>query len=198
MTEFAPRSGLASQARVLFMSAIVVFTYTIIIGILNGTDIWEEPEHDALMSHVHGGTLGWITLGVAATALLMYSHDREVSSAEQRRVTMMTYALIVSVVLYVLAFLVGDSVLSERQQRPVFGTILLVVVIWFLVWLISTYRAYATTSAARLGILLGWISLLIGAVFGIVLGVATANDGKLPGLDVSRPNVSPMPIHRQW
>jgi len=184
MTVFAPRSGLASQARVLFISAIVVFTYTIIIGILNGTDIWEEPEHDALMSHVHGGTLGWITLGVAATALLMYSRDREVSPAEQRRVTLMTYALIPSVVLYVLAFLVGDSLFSERQQRPVFGTILLLVVIWFLVWLIGTYRAYTTQSAARLGILLGWISLLIGAVFGIVLGVAAANDGKMPGLGV--------------
>ena len=180
MSVFAPRAGLAGAARITLTAAAAIFTYTIVIGILNGTDVW-EPEHDVLMSHVHSGTLGWITLGVAGIAFLMYSEDREVSAGERHQVTMMAWSLIAAVVLYILAFLAGDSIFDDRIQRPIFGTVLFVVVIWMLVWFVNTYRAYATSSAARLGLLLAWISLLIGSVFGILLGLYTAN-GNVPGL----------------
>lgn len=181
MSAFAPSAGLAGASRITLSAAAMIFMYTIVIGILNGTDIW-EPEHDVLMSHVHSGTLGWITLGVAGVAFLMFSEGREVGADEQRNVTNMARALIGAVVLYVLAFLVGDSIFDDRIQRPIFGTVLFVVVIWTLVWIVGAYRAYGSPSAARLGLLLAWISLLIGAVFGILLGLYTAN-GEVPGLD---------------
>jgi hypothetical protein len=85
-------------------------------------------------------------------------------------------------VLYVLAFLAGDSIFDDRIQRPIFGTVLFLVVIWTLVWVVNAYRAYDSPSAARLGLVLAWISLLIGSVFGILLGLYTAN-GEVPGLD---------------
>jgi hypothetical protein len=181
MSEFAPSAGLARASRLTLTAAATIFMYTIAIGILNGTDIW-DPEHDVLMSHVHSGTLGWITLGVAGIAFLMFSEGREVAASEQRTVTMMARALIVAVVLYVLAFLAGDSIFDDRIQRPIFGTVLFIVVIWMLIWFVNAYRAYETPGAARLGLLLAWISLLIGSVFGILLGLYTAN-GEVPGLD---------------
>ena len=181
MSVFAPRDGLASAARITFSAASVIFTYTIVIGILNGMDVW-DPEHDVLMSHVHSGTLGWITLGVAGIAFLMFSEGRDVSAGEQRRADTMAWALVGAVVLYVLAFLAGDSIFDDRIQRPIFGTVLFAVVIWLLVWFIGAFRAYESASAARLGLLLGWISLLIGAVFGVILGLYTSN-GNVPGLD---------------
>jgi hypothetical protein len=180
MGEFAPRAGLAAPARITFTAALIVFTYTIGIGILNGLDLW-DPEHDVLMSHVHSGTLGWITLGVAGIAMLMFSYDRDVTAGEARHVTMLAWSLVASVVLYVLAFLAGDSIFSDRIQRPIVGTILFVVVIVFLVWIVQANGAYAAPSAARLGLVLAWISLLIGAVFGVLLGLYTSN-GEVPGL----------------
>ena len=181
MSVFAPSAGLARASRITLIAAATIFMYTIMIGILNGMDVW-EPEHDVLMSHVHSGTLGWITLGVAGIAFLMYSEGRTVDADEQRKVTTMAWSLIGAVVLYVLAFLAGDSIFDDRIQRPIFGTVLFVVVIWLLVWFVNAYRAYESPSAARLGLLLAWISLLIGAVFGILLGLYTAN-GEVPGLD---------------
>ncbi len=180
MSEFGTRSGLAAPARITFIAALIVFMYTIVIGILNGVDVW-EPEHDVLMSHVHSGTLGWITLGVAGIAMLMFSRDRAVEGDEVRLVTRLAWALIASIVLYVLAFLVGDSLFSDRIQRPIFGTILFVVVIVFMVWIVRANGRYGTSSAARLGLVLAWISLLIGAVFGVILGLYTSN-GEVPGL----------------
>ncbi|MCB0968836.1 MAG: hypothetical protein KDB37_18540, partial [Ilumatobacter sp.] len=180
MSGLAPRFGLAEPARLAFSSAIVIFMYTIVIGILNGTDVW-EPEHDVLMSHVHSGTLGWVTLGVAAIILLVVSDGRPTSDDEVARVTTMTWALIAAIVLYVLAFLAGDSIFEDRIQRPIFGTMLFVVVIWFLVWFVGRIRRDGGTGAATLGLLLAWISLLVGAVFGVILGLYTAN-GEVPGL----------------
>jgi hypothetical protein len=181
MSVFAPRAALASASRITLTAAAAIFTYTIIIGILNGMDIW-EPEHDVLMSHVHSGTLGWITLGVAGIAFLMFSEGRDVPAREQHQVTTMAWTLIGAVVLYVLAFLAGDSIFDDRIQRPIFGTVLFVVVIWLLVWFVNAYRAYGIAGAARLGLLLAWISLLIGALFGVILGLYTSN-GEVPGLD---------------
>jgi hypothetical protein len=94
----------------------------------------------------------------------------------------LAWALVISVTLYVVAFLLGDSVFSDRIQRPIFGTLLFVVVIAALVWMIKAYRSHEASSPARLGILLAWISLLIGSAFGIVLGLFTSN-GSVPGLD---------------
>jgi hypothetical protein len=180
MSVFAPGAALAGASRTTLTAAATIFMYTIVIGILNGTDIW-DPEHDVLMSHVHSGTLGWITLGVAGIAFLMFSEGREVTADEQRKVTTMAWSLIGAVVLYVLAFLAGDSIFDDRIQRPIFGTLLFVIVIWLLVWFVNAYRTYESSTAARLGLLLAWISLLIGSVFGILLGLYTAN-GEVPGL----------------
>ncbi len=179
MTTFAPGAGLARASRITFTAAACIFVYTISIGILNGLDVW-DPGHDVLMSHVHSGTLGWITLGVSSIAFLMFSQDREVSAAEQKRSVILAWALVVSIVLYALAFLIGDHI-ADRIQRPICGTLLFVVVIAMLVWMVKAYRAHTSRSAARLGMLLAWISLLVGAVFGIVLGLYTAN-GEVPGL----------------
>ncbi len=181
MTLFAPGAALARSARITFTAAATIFVYTIGIGILNGLDLW-DPGHDTLMSHVHSGTLGWITLGVSGIAFLMLSQDREVGAAEQRQAVVMAWALVVAVTLYAAAFLAGDHIFSDRIQRPICGTLLFVVVIAVLVWMIKAYRAHTSRTAARLGILLAWISLLVGSVFGIVLGLYTSN-GSVPGLD---------------
>ena len=181
MTQFAPGAALARASRITFIAAASIFVYTIVIGILNGLDLW-EPGHDALMSHVHSGTLGWITLAVSGIAFLILSQDRQVAAAEQRQSVILAWALVAAVTLYTLAFLAGDDIFEDRIQRPIFGTVLFVVVIAALIWMVKAYRAHTSRSAARLGILLAWISLLVGSVFGIVLGLYVSN-GSVPGLD---------------
>jgi hypothetical protein len=180
MTDLARRAGLTNAAHITFVGALLLFVVTIVIGILNGIDVW-EPEHDTLITHVHAGTLGWITLGVSGIAFLMFSQDRDVSVAEIERARILAWAMVAAVTLYVAAFLAGDTIFDDRIQRPIGGTILLVVVVWFLVWLIGAHRAYDSHGPARLGILLSWISLIVGAVFGIILGLFISN-GEVPGL----------------
>jgi hypothetical protein len=174
------RSGLAGPARTAFSGALVLFVITIVIGILNGLDVW-EPEHDTLLTHVHAGTLGWITLGVAGLSLQLFTRGREVSATESSKAQTLAWAMVAAITLYVAAFLAGDTLFDDRIQRPVFGTVLLLTVIWFLSWVVSANGRYTDKSPARLGIVLAWVSMLIGAVFGITLGLFIAN-GEVPGL----------------
>lgn len=60
------------ESRMLFQSALALFTITVVIGMLNGTGAMHF-EHDQLMTHVHAGTLGWITLAVFATTVWFFA-----------------------------------------------------------------------------------------------------------------------------
>lgn len=180
MTDLETRPRLSDASRITFTAALLLFIATIVIGILNGTDLW-DPDHDSLIGHVHAGTLGWITMGVAGVAFLMFTGGREVSAAEASRMRTLAWSMVGAITLYVGAFFLGDSLFDDRIQRPIAGTLLFVVVIWFFTWLLSANRKYATTSPSRLGFILAWISLMIGAVFGVTLGLFISN-GEVPGL----------------
>lgn len=180
MAVLASRSGLSAAARITFVAGLVLFITTIVIGILNGLDVY-EPDHDTLISHVHAGTLGWLTLAVTGVALLIFSENRTISKSEEDRGRALAWAMTGAITLYVAAFFVGNAIPGDRIQRPIAGTLLFIVVVWFLTWLLQANRSYERRSVARLGLILSWISLLIGSVFGIVLGVFASN-GDVPGL----------------
>lgn len=167
-----------SIARVPFIGALVVFVFTIVIGILNGIDMY-TPDHDTLMGHVHSGTLGWITQAFAGVAILAMLGERVLTDAEMKKARTVARWVTISVVLYVAAFFIGDMI-TDRIQRPITGTLLLVVLIWFARWLFAAQKEVPRT-VARLGMLLASVAVVIGAVFGIVLGLVTAGR-ELPGI----------------
>jgi hypothetical protein len=162
-------------ARPMIAAALSLFVITIVIGILNGLDVY-DPGHDTLITHVHAGTLGWITLMVSALALLAFSGGADAAKART-----MGRLVTVAIALYVAAFWIGDTLFDNRIQRPIAGTLLLVMVIWFLVWIMRQRPTGGAMTVPQLGILLSWVSLLVGAVFGIMLGLYIAR-GSIPGL----------------
>jgi hypothetical protein len=90
--------------------------------------------------------------------------------------------VVAAIGIYVAAFLVGDRIPGDRIQRPLAGTLLLGVLVWFLVWMLRRDRSAQQSSVARLGLILAWVSLLFGAVLGIILGLFAAR-GEVPGID---------------
>lgn len=165
-------SALRPQARLLFRAALMIFVVTIVIGILNGLDVW-EPARSALLTHVHAGTLGWITLSVVGSALLMFGEGADSKTVESAR--RLAMAIITAVVLYVAAFLAGTGI-----YRPIAGTLMLIAIVWALSWVVARYRTSRRTTY-QLGIYLAMISLTIGAILGVLLGLFIAR-GSIPGL----------------
>jgi DNA-binding CsgD family transcriptional regulator len=68
-------SQFRSEIKLLLQAALLIFIFTVGIGILNGLDIIDF-DRKQLMSHVHAGTLGWITLGFVAACLWIFSEGR--------------------------------------------------------------------------------------------------------------------------
>jgi hypothetical protein len=73
-------------------------------------------------------------------------------------------------------------VIGTGIYRPIAGTLALAAIVWFLAWVWGRYGKVERTSA-RLAFLLASISLTLGAVLGVLLGLFIAN-GSLPGLSV--------------
>ena len=163
----------------VWASALLLFVITIVIGILNGLDIW-EPPHDTLITHVHAGTLGWITLAVFGAALLVFTEDVDLDAHRVRSATRMAYWMVGAIALYVAAFWVGQSIPGNRLQRPIVGTLVFVVIIWSLVWMWRRHRN-GQSSVPRMALLLSWVSLFFGAILGVILGLFSSR-GEIPGI----------------
>jgi hypothetical protein len=157
-------AGWPSLVRALFLTAMAVFLVTVVIGILNGLDL-VTFNHDQLLTHVHSGTIGWISLGIIGAAMwLTRSGDARV-----------TWALVVLVPIYVVAFYSGNLAF-----RAIAGTPLLVVIVIVFVWAWGAARREGSFPAYALALAL--TTFAYGALFGVVLQIAFATSTTLlPG-----------------
>ncbi len=156
----------ANGIRALFRTSLVIFVVTVSIGILNGTDLIDF-DHQALMGHVHSGTLGWISLSVFAASLWLFG-ESNASGWHARIAQILPAAAIITIVAYVSAFF-----MTTDARRPIAGSFALAVVIAFLVWVVAQSR-HVALSVPRLGVLAGVATLGVGAVLGVLLGLEQA------------------------
>ena len=147
----------AVAARDLFLVAMAIVVFNIAIGILNGADA-VEFDRNQLLTHVHAGTIGWLTLTIVATSFLLFR-------AADRRLML---ALAILVPLYVAAFYTGAFAL-----RAAGGTLLLIAIAWLLVWVWRQFLA-GERSLPRLAFVLGLTSFGYGAVIGVLIQVSFA------------------------
>ncbi len=152
-----------SEIRLILQTAMVLFVYTVVIGILNGTDL-VDFDRKPLLTHVHIGTLGWLTMAVFAGALWLFG----VAGEERMEMRWLARTAPLIALLYNITFLTTDG-----MARPIFGTLMLVSIVSFFVW--GLLRARVTTmSVPHLGLLAGLATSVVGAVFGILNAVRIA------------------------
>lgn len=147
------------QVRTLYLVGAALFVVTIAIGLLNGLDLVDFSPAEmrpALLTHVHAGTVGWISLGLIGTAIWFFR------SGDAR----LTMFLAVSVPIYIAAFYSGNL-----PARAITGVIILVAIVWLFVWVWR--EAMARRSLPALAIALGLTSFTYGAVIGVLLQVSS-------------------------
>lgn len=152
MSEVRAAPSWAVAARDLILVAMAVFVLNIVIGILNGADA-VEFDHNQILTHVHAGTVGWLTLTIVASTFLLFR-------AASRQLML---ALAILVPIYVVAFYTGSFAL-----RALGGTALLVAIAWLLIWVWQQFLA-GERSLPRLAVVLGLTSFGYGAIIGVLL-----------------------------
>ncbi len=168
MSVHVARPALWPEIRITLIAAIAIFAYTIGIGILNGTDI-VDFDRRRILGHVHGGTLGWLTLAVYAASMWLFGELRTVSARERTFIRWMVGLSIVSFVAYIVAFST-----TYGNWRPVIGVVALVAIVLFTGWVLWRSRG-ATLGVPHLGFLAAMGTSVVGGVLGVLLGLDIAN-----------------------
>ena len=162
------------EIRLLFAVAASVFTVTVLIGLLNGQRVVQLSQ-DVLLTHVHAGTLGWITLGVFALSLWLFG-SRAVEARASGYVRWLSILGAIAVPCYVLAFLSGNYI-----ARAIFGVPVLLAILGFFGWVIARARSMRL-GVAQLALLGAFLTLSLGGLLGVLLQVEFASgQALLPG-----------------
>jgi hypothetical protein len=149
---------------------LLILVLTAAIGLVNATKIIGELSRDTLLTHLHSGTLGWITMGVVSVAAWVFA----ASSPNLGRYFALSA---IGTAFYVLAFWSGNFV-----ARAVFGTIELVIILawwWFVVGR-SMREGFGRIDVPKLGILLALTTLLIGSTLGVIVQIQFATASASP------------------
>ncbi len=162
-----PTSPYRGEVRMLLRSALLLFTFTVVIGILNGTDL-VDFDRKALLAHVHAGTLGWITMSVIATAFWLFALG-DTRPSGRPFVSLLAIAAPVTITAYALAFLMTFGVV-----RPMVGGLVLIEIVLVALWV---YRQTPgrTLSVPHVALLAAVTMSIVGATLGVLLGYRLAN-----------------------
>src|SRR5438876_2589625 len=106
-----------------FQFGLGIFGLTALLGLANATRIFGALSQDTLLTHLHSGTLGWITMGVIGVAIWMFA-----GSGKDTAVRLSA----LSTAAYVLAFWSNNF-----QARALFGVTELLVVYYWWWWVAS-------------------------------------------------------------
>ena len=158
-----------SQIRLLLGTALAMFVFTVVIGILNGTDL-VDFERKVLLTHVHVGTLAWITLSVFASTLWLFAEEALEGVAD-------TWARIgaplaaATVVAYNLAFLT-----TTGYVRPVLGALAAASILGWFAWAVGLARGRAV-SVPMWGLLAALATSVTGGILGVLYGILITSSG---------------------
>lgn len=166
------------QIRWLFQTALLLFLVTIGLGMARGLGLIDFEARNEVLTHLHSGTIGWITLGIMATVLWLYG-GREPRTEGDRLVTWTSLVLVVSAPIYILAWWTGNL-----PFRAVSGTFLLIGIVLYVVWLVQEAAriGYRRLTTPQLGAVIGLITLVVGSTLGVILQIQyAAGTSVLPG-----------------
>lgn len=153
-----------------FQYGLGIFALTALLGLANATRIFGALSRDTLLTHLHSGTLGWITMGVIGVTIWLFAGGGE------RLARMVGLSGIVTA-LYVLAFWSGSF-----PARAITGVAELFVILYWWWWAVGAARreGFGRIDVPKLSLVLGLTILTIGAIVGVTIQVFLALGIALP------------------
>ena len=154
-----------------FQYGLIIFTLTALLGLANATQIFGALDRNTLLTHLHSGTLGWITMGVIGLAIWIFG-GRGAGLSTAVMLSGFTTAA------YVMAFWSGVFIL-----RGVFGLAELAVIAywwWYAYTSAGRMQGFGQLDIPKLSVLLGLTTLVIGSTLGVIVQVMLATGVALP------------------
>lgn len=164
MTQLMDRES----ARSAFQYGLLMFTLTALIGLANATQIFGALDRATLLTHLHSGTLAWITMGVIGLAIWMFGGSGMNTAV---RLSAATTAA------YVLAFWSNSLLL-----RATFGVAEMAVVLFWWWWVVSRgmREGFGRLDIPKLCLVFGLTTLAFGSLIGVAVQVILAAGNAIP------------------
>src|SRR6266567_5077879 len=151
-----------------FQYGLFIFTLTALLGLANATQLFGALDRNTLLTHLHSGTLGWITMGVIGLTIWIFGGTGK---------TMAVRLSALSTAAYVLAFWSGNV-----YARATFGsTELLVILYWWWFAVSSGQReGFGRIDIPKLSVISGLTILVVGSSIGVLAQILLASTGAIP------------------
>ena len=160
--------GYPAATRSAFQYGLVIFALTALLGLANATQLFGALDRNTLLTHLHSGTLGWITMGVIGLSIWLFG-------GEDKNMAIRVSAA--STAAYVLAFWSGNF-----YARGIFGVTELAVVYYWWWFALSRGMAegFGRLDIPKLSVIFGLTTLAIGSTLGVIVQVILATGGTVP------------------
>ncbi len=157
-----------TDTRSAFQYGLGIFTLTALLGLANATQLFGALDRNTLLTHLHSGTLGWITMGVVGLTLWMFG-------GRDRNMAVRISAL--STAAYVLAFWSGNV-----YARATFGATELLVILYWWWYAVSSGRreGFGSLDIPKMSAVFGLTTLVVGSSIGVLAQVLLASSGSIP------------------
>ncbi len=167
------RGPLHRETGILLQAALTVFVYTVVIGILNGTDVTNFGRK-TLLAHVHVGTLGWLTMCVFAASLWLFSKGEAPGKRSMTAARVLTAAAVLALPLFAVTFMFTFGIM-----RPIMGVFALATILGFFTWVLTRLRSVGEMTTPHWGFLAASGTSVVGGVIGVLLGLRIAEGWKV-------------------
>lgn len=167
--------------RILYIGAPLIFLINIFFGFDNALTVGEIPRWQVLI-HLHGGSIGWITLSAIGFAIWMLTGDRDVTEAYEKRVKTLVWAAVIVFAGYVPTFGLAFSRPSGFLVTllPIFGASAVIVLWASAIFSLAQLRQQSVLTTVHILAAGALLVAAIGATVGMLLGLERAIGQFLP------------------
>jgi hypothetical protein len=166
--------------KTLFIGALLLFLVNITLGFVNALTTGGLPRWQ-MLTHLHAGTIGWITLSVIGVAVWLFTGGRDVSRDYVNRIRLLVWAGVLVFAGYVASFGVGFYLAGDAMYfLPLFGTLASVVIWAATVFVLLQSRNQPVLTTAHVLVMAALVTASGGALMGILAGLEQAFGAFLP------------------
>ncbi|UCH61161.1 MAG: hypothetical protein JSV61_06685 [Anaerolineales bacterium] len=158
--------------KILFMGSLLIFLINIYFGFDNSLTAGEIERWQVLI-HLHGGSIGWITLSAIGIMIWLVSGDRNVDTNYERRVRTLVWAAVLIFAGYVPSFGLAFSRPSGFLVAllPIFGSGAVIVLWVSAIFAFSQFKHQPVVTSVHFLAAGALLTAAIGATVGMLLGL---------------------------
>src|SRR5436305_11336130 len=151
-----------------FQIGLGIFTLTALLGLANATQLLGALDRNTLLTHLHSGTLGWITMGVVGLTVWLFG-GRELNTPIRLSAA--------ATAAYVLAFWSGNF-----TARAIFGVVMLATIYgwWWFAVSRGMAEGFGRLDIPKLSLIFGLTTLVVGSTLGVIVQVILGTGNALP------------------